>query len=118
MSNRVQEALGEGEDLREGGEESWTGEEGGNKQEDGAAVERLYGDHVEILHRSFIPEDKPNLRLLEIWFEGFETFHLYSRYQFTKKGKQGDLTPEVIEEMCTKIDYAMYLDATGDYGPL
>jgi hypothetical protein len=42
MSNRVQEALGEGEDLREGGEESWTGEEGGNKQEDGAAVERLY----------------------------------------------------------------------------
>jgi hypothetical protein len=51
-------------------------------------VERLltrYGDHVEILHRSYVPEDKPNLRLLEIWFEGFETFRLYSRYQFTKK---------------------------------
>ncbi|KAM3573928.1 hypothetical protein VYU27_004125 [Nannochloropsis oceanica] len=84
-------------------------------------VERLltrYGDHVEILHRSYVPDDKPGLRLLEIWFEGFETFRLYSRYQFTKKGKQGDLTAESIEEMCTKIDYAMYLDATGDYGPL
>lgn len=36
----------------------------------------------------------------------------------TPQGKQGDLTPEVIDEMCSKIDYAMYLDATGDYGPL
>jgi hypothetical protein len=33
-------------------------------------VERLltrYGDHVEILHRSYVPDDKPGLRLLEIW---------------------------------------------------
>lgn len=34
-------------------------------------VERLltrYGDHVEILHRSYVPDDKPGLRLLEIWW--------------------------------------------------
>lgn len=35
-----------------------------------------------------------------------------------QQGKQGDLTPEVIDDMCAKIDYAMYLDATGDFGPL
>lgn len=33
-------------------------------------VERLltrYGDRIEILHRAFVPEDKPGIRLLEIW---------------------------------------------------
>lgn len=84
-------------------------------------VQRLltrYGDRVEILHRAYVPEDKPGIRLLEIWFEGFETFQLYSRYQFLKRGKRGELTPEVVEEMCEKIDLAMYLDATGDFGPM
>jgi hypothetical protein len=79
-------------------------------------VERLlkrYGDKIEILHRAHVPEKRPQLRPLEIWwagqtrtveglapcsaclkasvvsclgrFEGFETFQLYSRYQFLKK---------------------------------
>jgi hypothetical protein len=34
------------------------------------------------------------------------------------QGKRGELTPEVVEEMCEKIDLAMYLDATGDFGPM
>ena len=43
---------------------------------------------------------------------------LSSFYNNTTQGKAGELTPEAIEEMCTKIDYCMYLDATGDFGPL
>jgi len=44
-----------------------------------------YGDRIEVLHRPFQPEDLPNLRMLEIWFEGYETFRLFSRLKFNKK---------------------------------